>query len=79
MNENFGRISIHPRRGEKSGRKEVVTDGIIPEKGAAERTPSLSANVDRNQATRSHAPAVTVIRAHSMFTTPGVTVTRTPQ
>ena len=46
----------------KSGRKEVVTDGIIPEKGAAERTPSLSANVDGNQATGSQAPGVTAIQ-----------------
>ena len=46
----------------KSGRKEVVTDGIIPEKGAAERTPSLSANVDGKQATGSQAPGLTAIQ-----------------
>ena len=79
MNGNFDRILIHPGRGDQSDRKEVVTDGIIPEKGAAERAPSLSANVDGKQATGSQGPGVTVIRAHSVFTTPGVTVIQTPQ
>ena len=79
MNENLAGILIHPGRGDQSGRKEVVTDGIIPEKGAAERAPSLSANVDGERATGSHDLGVTVIQAHSVFTTPGVTVIRTPQ
>ena len=79
MNDNSAGFIIHPGRGDQSDRKEVVTDGIIPEKGAVERPPSLSADVDGEQATGSQDPGVTVIQAHSVFTPPGVTVIQTPQ